>query len=116
VREPFVSSNNKVISISLNDIRTKSTEYRNYARSKRNVYISFDIDFFDPQIIQGTACILPNGGLYHETLIYLKEILENKNILGIDIVEANHHLDKTSQTSVIIVNLILYIIGLIKNL
>jgi agmatinase len=116
VREPFVLSNNKVISISLNDIRTKSTKYQNYARSKRNVYISFDIDFFDPQIVQGTASILPNGGLYHETLICLKEILENKNILGIDIVEANHHLDKTDQTSVIMLNLILYLIGLIKNL
>jgi len=53
-----------------------------------NIYITFDVDFFDPSIIPATGTPEPNGFLYHETLNVFREISKaNKNIIGFDIVE-----------------------------
>jgi agmatinase len=53
-----------------------------------NIYITFDIDFFDPSIMPATGTPEPDGFLYSETLDLLRMIrLEGKNIIGFDVVE-----------------------------
>ncbi len=52
-----------------------------------NVYITLDLDAFDPSIMPATGTPEP-GGLDWSTVInYLKEIFEQKNVVGFDIVE-----------------------------
>ncbi|MDV7186458.1 agmatinase [Lutibacter sp. TH_r2] len=52
-----------------------------------NVYISFDLDAFDPSIMPATGTPEPGGLLWYETLDFLKQVFEEKNVVGFDIVE-----------------------------
>lgn len=52
------------------------------------VYITFDVDYFDPSIMPSTGTPEPNGFLYHETLEVFRELLRaGKQIIGFDVVE-----------------------------
>ena len=114
VREPFIYETEKIKSVSLYDIR-KKTEVYSYLKEKEcAVYISFDIDYFDPAIAPGTASTIINGGLYDETFNFLSEILRNKEIIGVDIVEVNPNLDIRNTTMNLAINLILQILSCIK--
>ena len=52
-----------------------------------NVYITFDLDAFDPSIMPATGTPEPGGLDWYTTLNYLKEVFKNKNVVGFDIVE-----------------------------
>ncbi len=52
-----------------------------------NVYITFDLDAFDPSILPSTGTPEPGGLLWYETLDFLKRVFEEKNVVGFDIVE-----------------------------
>jgi agmatinase len=52
-----------------------------------NVYISFDVDAFDPSILPATGTPEPGGLLWYETLEFLKRVFEETNVVGFDIVE-----------------------------
>jgi agmatinase len=53
-----------------------------------NIYISFDVDYFDPAIMPATGTPEPDGFLYNETLEIFREInRQGKKIIGFDIVE-----------------------------
>lgn len=52
------------------------------------VYVTFDVDFFDPAIMPSTGTPEPDGFLYHETLEVFRQLrLQGKKIVGFDIVE-----------------------------
>lgn len=114
VREPFISENSKISSISLYDMRRKSEAYQSIINKACEIYLSFDIDFFDPMIAPGTASRLINGALYDETFTYLAEILHNKKIIGVDLVEINPKIDFSNSTIHLAINLILHLLSLIK--
>ena len=63
----------------------------------QNVFITFDLDAFDPSILPSTGTPEPGGLFWYETLSFLKQIFEEKNVVGFDIVELcpNPH-DKSS--------------------
>ncbi|NVK65602.1 MAG: agmatinase [Flavobacteriales bacterium] len=52
-----------------------------------NVYITIDLDGFDPAIFPGTGTPEPGGLYWYETLAFLRNIFETKNVVGFDIVE-----------------------------
>ncbi|WP_299338840.1 agmatinase [uncultured Psychroserpens sp.] len=52
-----------------------------------NVYITFDLDAFDPSIMPSTGTPEPGGLLWYETLEFLRQVFEEKNVVGFDIVE-----------------------------
>ncbi|MFD0862043.1 agmatinase [Sungkyunkwania multivorans] len=52
-----------------------------------NVYITFDLDAFDPSILPSTGTPEPGGLFWYETLEFLKKVFEEKNVVGFDIVE-----------------------------
>lgn len=54
---------------------------------KENVYITFDVDYFDPSLMPSTGTPEPNGFFWDETMKLLRNISEKKNIKGFDIVE-----------------------------
>jgi len=52
------------------------------------IYLTFDVDYFDPSIMPSTGTPEPDGFLYHETLNIFREIKNSgKRIIGMDIVE-----------------------------
>lgn len=54
---------------------------------KKNVYITFDVDYFDPSIMPATGTPEPNGFYWDETMRLLKEVCVNRNLVGFDVVE-----------------------------
>lgn len=52
-----------------------------------NVFITFDLDAFDPSILPSTGTPEPGGLLWYETLEFLKQVFEEKNVVGFDIME-----------------------------
>lgn len=52
-----------------------------------NVFITIDLDCFDPSIMPSTGTPEPGGLLWYETLDFLKQIFKEKNVVGFDIVE-----------------------------
>ncbi|MBI4053960.1 MAG: agmatinase [Candidatus Doudnabacteria bacterium] len=53
----------------------------------KNVFISFDVDVFDPSIMPSTGTPEPGGLTWWQTLKILKRIFMKKNVVGADIVE-----------------------------
>jgi agmatinase len=52
------------------------------------IYVTFDVDYFDPSIMPSTGTPEPDGFLYSETLDIFREILkQGKQIIGFDVVE-----------------------------
>jgi len=52
-----------------------------------NVYVTFDVDGFDPSFLVATGTPEPGGLFWDETMNLLKIIGLDKNIVGIDVVE-----------------------------
>lgn len=52
-----------------------------------NVYITFDLDAFDPSIMPSTGTPEPGGLLWFQTIEILRRISEKSNIVGFDVVE-----------------------------
>ncbi len=52
-----------------------------------NVFITIDLDVFDPSIMPSTGTPEPGGLLWYETLEFLKQVFDEKNVVGFDIVE-----------------------------
>ncbi|MFZ1730623.1 MAG: agmatinase [Bacteroidota bacterium] len=53
----------------------------------KDVYITFDIDGFDPSIMPSTGTPEPGGLLWDETIQLMKMIGKHKRIVGFDVVE-----------------------------
>ena len=51
------------------------------------VYITFDVDYFDPSLIPATGTPEPGGGFWHETMRFLGYVFQEKNVVGMDVVE-----------------------------
>ncbi|MBU1026106.1 MAG: agmatinase [Candidatus Margulisbacteria bacterium] len=52
-----------------------------------NVYITFDVDAFDPAIMPSTGTPEPGGLLWYEALDILKAVCRQKNVVGFDVTE-----------------------------
>jgi agmatinase len=52
-----------------------------------NVYITVDLDGFDPSILPATGTPLPGGLQWYPTLSFLQKVFENRNVVGFDVVE-----------------------------
>jgi len=60
---------------------------------KENVYVTFDVDYFDPSIMPSTGTPEPNGFYWDETMKLLKLLGEKKNVVGFDVVELSPRKD-----------------------
>lgn len=52
-----------------------------------NVYITIDLDVFDPSIMPSTGTPEPGGPEYFELLHFLRDVINKKNVVGFDVVE-----------------------------
>ncbi len=51
------------------------------------VYVTIDLDVFDPSIMPSTGTPEPGGLGWYETLDFLRMVFERKNVVGFDVVE-----------------------------
>jgi agmatinase len=56
-------------------------------RLTENVYITIDLDVFDPSIMPCTGTPEPGGPAYFELLHFLRDVIKARNVVGFDIVE-----------------------------
>ena len=62
-----------------------------------NVFITLDLDALDPSIMPSTGTPEPGGLFYYEILEFLKQVFNDKNVVGFDIVElCPNEVDKSS--------------------
>jgi len=52
-----------------------------------NVYITIDLDVFDPSIMPSTGTPEPGGLLWYDVLELLKAVSNKNNVVGFDVVE-----------------------------
>jgi agmatinase len=52
-----------------------------------NVYITIDLDVFDPSIMPSTGTPEPGGPDYFELMHFLRDVIKNRNVVGFDVVE-----------------------------
>ncbi|HCP17975.1 MAG: agmatinase [Candidatus Puniceispirillum sp. TMED52] len=75
------------------------------------VYITIDIDGFDPSIAPGTGTPSHGGFLYYEALELLDGLARRGNIIGIDLVEVAPDYDHTGSTTTLAAQILLNVIG-----
>lgn len=101
------SKNTNLIQVGIRSMDTCETEYINYDKCyfaeeiynqsdwmsssinkmTDDVYISIDLDVFDPSIMPATGTPEPGGLDWNTTIRYLKKVFSQKNVVGFDIVE-----------------------------
>jgi agmatinase len=52
-----------------------------------NVYVTIDLDVFDPSIMPSTGTPEPGGPDYYELMHFLRDVAAQRNIVGFDVVE-----------------------------
>jgi len=53
----------------------------------KNVYITIDLDVFDPSLMPSTGTPEPGGPGYYEIMHFLRDVAGSRNIVGFDVVE-----------------------------
>jgi len=53
----------------------------------KNVYITFDVDFFDPAFVPATGTPEPGGGSWWDAMDVLSAVFRERNVVGVDVVE-----------------------------
>lgn len=62
-----------------------------------NVYVTIDLDVFDPSVLPSTGTPEPGGLTYYQVLHFLRSVFASKNVVGFDIVElCPNPIDKAS--------------------
>ena len=51
------------------------------------VYLTFDVDYFDPSLVPSTGTPEPGGGDWYRTLRFLRRVFQERNVVAADIVE-----------------------------
>jgi agmatinase len=65
----------------------KSNYTKAVDRLSENVYITIDLDVFDPSLIPSTGTPEPGGPDYFEIMHFLKDVVSRRNVVGFDVVE-----------------------------
>jgi N1-aminopropylagmatine ureohydrolase len=51
------------------------------------VYLTFDVDYFDPSLVPATGTPEPGGGLWYPTLALLRRLFREKTVAAMDLIE-----------------------------
>ncbi len=53
----------------------------------KDVYITIDVDYFDPALVPSTGTPEPGGGLWYQALRLLKRVFDERRVVAADVVE-----------------------------
>ncbi|MEM1342661.1 MAG: arginase family protein, partial [Pseudomonadota bacterium] len=79
------------------------------------LYLTIDIDGFDPSIAPGTGTPSHGGFLYYEVLELLAALAARQPIVGLDLVEVAPDYDRDGTTAILAAQLLLNVIGRILH-
>ena len=82
---PFVDSERIFYSHEL--YYDKSLYNKAIDKLSENVYITIDLDVFDPSLMPSTGTPEPGGPAYFELLHFMRDVIKCRNVVGFDIVE-----------------------------
>lgn len=129
---PFIE---KVVSIGIRSLRTRKEDREAHARDgnliipswdvhakgpdaladllprDRNVYVTFDIDAFDPGIVPGTGTPEVGGLTYEQGRRLLELVIGRNRLVGFDLVEVNPSLDVSQITALLAMQVMVEAIG-----
>ena len=57
------------------------------SKLSKKVYLTIDLDVFDPSIMPATGTPEPGGLLWYDVLKLLKAVIKEKELIGFDVVE-----------------------------
>ena len=66
----------------------------------RPIYLTFDLDWFDPSIMPGTGTPEP-GGYFWGDFAAIIDVIKSHNLIGADVVELSPKLDNTGISSIL---------------
>lgn len=67
----------------------------------KNVYLSVDVDGFDPGVVPGTSSPEPDGLSYAQGMAILAETARHNTIVGLDVVELAPNLDPSGRSELL---------------
>ncbi len=111
----FIKENpSKVTTFFARDL-AKASDYKEIFNTVKgeNIYITFDVDVFDPSVISSTGTPEPGGLYWYQILDILKGLTERFNMLGFDVVELAPNVSGPSEF--IVAKLIYKLIGYITH-
>ncbi|MBI5797339.1 arginase family protein [Candidatus Woesearchaeota archaeon] len=79
-------------------------------KAKGKVYVSIDLDVFDPAFAPGVSTPVPGGMHFNQALFLLKRIMKELHVVGFDIMELNPRFDIDERTAHLAVKLLLEMI------
>jgi len=82
---PFVDSERIFYSHEL--YYDKSLYNKAIDKLSENVYITIDLDVFDPSLMPSTGTPEPGGPAYFELLHFMRDVIKSRNVVGFDVVE-----------------------------
>jgi agmatinase len=82
---PFVEDDRIFYSHRLFD--DKSLYQKAIGKLTKNVYITIDLDVFDPSLMPSTGTPEPGGPAWFELMHFLRDVIREKNVVGFDVVE-----------------------------
>lgn len=79
-------------------VRDSSWQQKALDALGEKVYLTLDLDFFDPAIMPAVGTPEPGGFHWYETLAFLREVFREKEVVACDVVElmpqpGQHHAD-----------------------
>ena len=77
------------------------------------LYVTIDVDGFDPSLVPGTGTPSPGGFLYYETCDFLKAAAMRGEVVGIDFVELAPEYDPGGATSLFCTQILVNFLGYI---
>jgi len=80
----------------------------------RPIYLTFDLDWFDPSIMPGTGTPEP-GGYFWRDFAAIVEVLKSHNLIGADVVELSPKLDDSAISTILAAKVIRSLIMLLDK-
>ncbi|MDP3728333.1 MAG: arginase family protein [bacterium] len=118
VREPEIEELKHIkkevlLSISVEEVYEKGVsavfkEIKKVVQGK--VYLSVDLNVFDPAFAPGVSTPVPGGLHYHQVIPFVKNILSEFDVVGFDIMELSPSYDQDQRTAHLAVKLLLEMI------
>ena len=114
-KSEFLEMNNskRLIQHTLGE-NAKSLEEALKSFKGRPIYLTFDLDWFDPSVMPGTGTPEP-GGYFWGDFAAMINVIKSHNLIGADVVELSPKLDNTGISSILAAKVIRSLIMLLDK-